>query len=198
MVPQLAALGNVIYVVVLISKSALCQGVLRQIENIQEIFFCPLVIQQIRLATDRGSLSVRNLPFLPCLTQLFVDHLLESLHGSVSEQLPVDENRGYAVYVGIDSIRSILLNFFHDFRIVHPLPEFLFVQAQLLYDFFDLLVVELIIILEEQIMEFPELPLNSRSHRRGSRFYGKDIALKGEMFKNQLYLLGILPEHLLE
>ena len=132
------------------------------------------------------------------LFQRIVDHGLETGHISIPQESAVYKNSGGPSDPDAVSLCRVTIDYRTDSRIFLVLVEFYHIQIEFLCDLFDLLCVQVVVVLEEQIVKFPELPLPLRCQCCDSRQHVKPVVPKREMFEYNFHTFGILLEHLLE
>ena len=134
----------------------------------------------------------------PFVFEYFVDHGLETDQVSIPQKSAVYEDRWGASNSHEVSLSQIPVDYRLNPRVFSVLVELLHIQVELLCNLCDFLLVQAVVILEEQIMEFPEFTLSSRRNDCNSRLPGKFVGAQGEVFEDKFHTFGILLEHLLE
>jgi hypothetical protein len=138
------------------------------------------------------------LTLLGLLLQGFFDQLLEPAWASVPQKPAVDKYRWGASNPRSVSLCHVAVDHRLDLRVFPVLVELIHVQLELLGNFFDLLFVQAVVILEEQIVELPEFALSFRCERGNGSRHRKLVVSNREVLEHQFHLVGVFLEHLLE
>lgn len=137
-------------------------------------------------------------PGEPPLFQRFLDHGLETGQASIPQESAVDKDRGSSSYPHPVTLGHVPFDYCPELRGFLVLVELFHIQVESLRNLSDLLRIQTVIILKEQIVEFPELALFLRRKGRDSGRSGKLVVSQGEVLEDKLHSFGVLLEHLLE
>jgi hypothetical protein len=132
------------------------------------------------------------------LFQRCVDHGLKTGHVSIPQESAVYKNRGGPSNPDAVSLGQVPVDYRLDPRVFLVLAEFFHIQIEFLGNLSDLLCVQTVVVFEEEIVEFPELPLSLRGKGRNSGLLGKPVVPQRKILEYNFHTFGILFEHLLE
>ncbi len=163
--------------------------------------------------TDGVALGVRHSLFrselltVECLGILFICLLFpqglihsdfKSVGRFVSQKPSIDKDRGGPMDTHLAAEAGICIDLSQHLGRVHSGLELTGIQTERGPNFYNFCIVQLVIILKKQIMEFPKHALTLGGQGRLSGFDGKGVSADGEVFKNNFDFFGVLLEHLLE